>query len=59
MMPAEPENESLRQWRIQSWQSREALKGYAFPGDPLQREKQHPVAELTDLGKRLLGLEEW
>jgi hypothetical protein len=59
MMPAEPENESLRQWRINSWQSREALKGYAFPGDPLQREKQFPVAELTDLGKRLLGLEEW
>jgi ectoine hydroxylase-related dioxygenase (phytanoyl-CoA dioxygenase family) len=59
MMPAEPENESLRQWRIQSWQSREALKGYAFPGDPLQREKQHPVAELTDLGRRLLGLEGW
>jgi ectoine hydroxylase-related dioxygenase (phytanoyl-CoA dioxygenase family) len=59
MMPAEPENESLRQWRIHSWQSREALKGYAFPGDPLQREKQHTVAELTDLGKRLLGFEGW
>ncbi|MCL6258225.1 phytanoyl-CoA dioxygenase family protein [Aquiflexum sp. TKW24L] len=59
MMPVEPENESLRQWRINSWQSREALKGYAFPGDPLQREKQQPVAELTDLGKRLLGLEDW
>ena len=59
MMPAEPENESLRQWRINIWQSREALKGYAFPGDPLQREIQHQVAELTDLGKRLLGLEEW
>jgi ectoine hydroxylase-related dioxygenase (phytanoyl-CoA dioxygenase family) len=59
MMPAEPENESLRQWRINSWQSREAMKGYAFPGDPLQREKQFRVAELTDLGRRLLGLDEW
>jgi ectoine hydroxylase-related dioxygenase (phytanoyl-CoA dioxygenase family) len=59
MMPAEPENESLGQWRINSWQSREALKGYAFPGDPLQREKQFTVAELTELGKRLLGLEGW
>lgn len=59
MMPAEPENDSLRQWRINSWQSREALKGYAFPGDPLQREKQYPVAELTELGKKLLGLEVW
>lgn len=59
MMPAEPENESLRQWRINSWQSREALKGYAFPGDPLQREIQHQVAELNELGKKLLGLEVW
>lgn len=59
MMPAEPENESLLQWRINSWQSREALKGYAFPGDPLQREIQHQVAELNELGKKLLGLEEW
>jgi hypothetical protein len=59
MMPAEPENHALRDWRIQSWQNREALKGYAFPGDPMQREKRFPVAELSDLGKKLLGLEDW
>lgn len=59
MMPAQEENEPLRQWRLNIWQSRDAMEGYAFPGDPLKREKQNPVAELTTLGKKLLGLEKW
>jgi hypothetical protein len=59
MMPAQEDNEELRQWRINSWQSREAMQGYAFPGDPLEREKQNPVAELSELGEKLLGLERW
>src|SRR5947207_3158878 len=41
MMPAEEENEELLQWRINSWKGREAMKGYAFPGDPMEREKQN------------------
>ena len=59
MMPAQEENEELRQWRINSWKSREAMQGFAFPGDPLEREKKNPVAELSPLGKKLLGLEKW
>jgi ectoine hydroxylase-related dioxygenase (phytanoyl-CoA dioxygenase family) len=59
MMPAQEENQELVDWRINSWQSREAMQGYAFPGDPMEREKQNPVAELSDLGKKLLGLEKW
>ena len=59
MMPAQEENEELRQWRINSWQSREAMQGYAFPGDPLEREKKNPVAELSPLGRKLLGLDKW
>ncbi|TFF35684.1 phytanoyl-CoA dioxygenase [Mucilaginibacter psychrotolerans] len=59
MMPAQEDNQELVDWRINSWQSREAMQGYAFPGDPLEREKQNPIAELTDLGKKLLGLEKW
>ena len=59
MMPAQEENEELRQWRINSWQSRDAMEGYAFPGDPLKREKQNPVAVLTPLGQRLLGAVRW
>ena len=34
MMPAEEDNEPLRQWRINSWKDRIAPEGYAFPGDP-------------------------
>jgi hypothetical protein len=59
MMPAQEDNEELRQWRINSWQSRNAMEGYAFPGDPMEREKQNPVAVLSPLGKKLLGLEKW
>lgn len=59
MMPAQEENEELRQWRINSWQSREAMQGYAFPGDPMEREKKNPVAELSALGRKLLGLDKW
>ncbi|MET3980084.1 ectoine hydroxylase-related dioxygenase (phytanoyl-CoA dioxygenase family) [Mucilaginibacter sp. UYP25] len=59
MMPAQEDNEELRQWRINSWQSREAMQGYAFPGDPMEREKKNPVAKLSALGKKLLGLDKW
>ena len=59
MMPAQEEEEELRQWRINSWQSRNAMEGYAFPGDPMAREKQNAVATLSPLGKKLLGLERW
>ena len=59
MMPAQEENEELRQWRINSWKSRDAMEGFAFPGDPLKREKKNPIAELSPLGEKLLGLRKW
>lgn len=59
MMPAEEDNTELKEWRINSWKNREAMKGYAFPGDPLEREKSNAIAELSTLGKRLLGIEKW
>ena len=60
MMPAEEENESLRQWRIQSWKNRIAPEGYAFPGDPRNWEQiKYETAELNALGKKILGLETW
>jgi hypothetical protein len=60
MMPAEEGNETLRQWRINSWKERNAPEGYAFPGDPRGWEKtKYPVATLSPLGKKLLGLEKW
>uniref|UniRef100_UPI0040488A42 phytanoyl-CoA dioxygenase family protein n=1 Tax=Roseivirga sp. TaxID=1964215 RepID=UPI0040488A42 len=60
MMPADEENEAIRNWRINSWQARIAPEGYAFPGDPRKLEQtKYERAELNDLGKRLLGLENW
>ncbi|RYC72117.1 phytanoyl-CoA dioxygenase family protein [Spirosoma sordidisoli] len=60
MMPAEEDNEALRQWRITSWRDRIAPEGYAFPGDPRGWERtRHQTAELSELGKKLLGLTRW
>lgn len=60
MMPAEEENEAMRQWRINSWNNRIAPDGYAFPGDPRNWEQtKYGRAELNPLGKKLLGLEKW
>ena len=60
MMPAEEDNEALRQWRINSWKEKNAPEGYAFPGDPRHWEKtKYQTAELSELGKKLLGLERW
>ncbi len=60
MMPAEPNNAAMRDWRVNSWRQRIAPEGYAFPGDPRGWEQsKYPQAELTDLGKKLLGLESW
>lgn len=60
MMPAEEDNEPLRQWRINSWKNRIAPEGYAFPGDPRNWEKtKYKTAELSALGRKLLGLDKW
>jgi hypothetical protein len=60
MMPAEENNEPLRQWRVTSWKDRIAPEGYAFPGDPRNWEKtKYGTAQLSELGKKLLGLEKW
>ena len=60
MMPAEEDNTPLRDWRIKSWKERIAPQGYAFPGDPRNWEKtKYQRAELSPLGKKLLGLESW
>ena len=60
MMPAEEDNEALRQWRINSWKNRIAPEGYAFPGDPRNWEQtKYDRAELSKLGEKLLGLRKW
>jgi ectoine hydroxylase-related dioxygenase (phytanoyl-CoA dioxygenase family) len=60
MMPAQEDDEVLRQWRITSWRERVAPEGYAFPGDPRKWEQtRYQTAELTELGRKLLGLDSW
>ncbi len=60
MMPAEEENEDLKQWRINSWKNRIAPEGYAFPGDPRKWEQtKYEAAKLSELGKKILGLEKY
>ncbi len=60
MMPAQEDNESLKEWRINSWKHRIAPEGYAFPGDPRNWEQtNYDRAVLNELGERLLGLKKW
>ena len=58
MSPAQEDDETLRQQRIQLWREQTTPPG--FPGDPRRIEAQQgQSAQLTPLGKRLLGLERW
>ena len=60
MMPAEEDNEAMREWRINSWRKRIAPEGHAFPGDPRNFEQlKYETARLTELGEKLLGLRNW
>ncbi len=58
MSPAKEDDEELRQARVQSW--RECRPMSNWPGDLRDWEHQHQTpAELTDLGKKLLGVVRW
>ncbi|MEL6674692.1 MAG: phytanoyl-CoA dioxygenase family protein [Bacteroidota bacterium] len=60
MMPAQEEDQGLRDWRVKSWQDRVAPEGYAFPGDPRKWEQtKYDTAQLSELGEKLLGLKNW
>jgi ectoine hydroxylase-related dioxygenase (phytanoyl-CoA dioxygenase family) len=60
MTPASENNEELRKLRVDSWRERRAPEGFAFPGDPRNWERdRYTTAELTPLGRRLLGLDPW
>jgi ectoine hydroxylase-related dioxygenase (phytanoyl-CoA dioxygenase family) len=59
MSPTREHDEEARQTRIDSWREHKSPSGRAFPGDPRGWEKNLPPAELTELGKKLLGLEKW
>ena len=59
MFPA-PDDEALRQERIDSWRERKPRVGPAFPGDPRRLEiEKGATAVLSPLGEKLLGLTAW
>jgi len=58
MSPAREDDEEYRQARINSWRHHEP--GPRFPGDPRRIEQQiKEPAELTALGRKLLGIDRW
>lgn len=58
MHPADEKNEDKRQLRIACWRERRPVPASFFPGDPHEPEFCG-VAELTPLGRKLLGLDLW
>jgi hypothetical protein len=55
-----PRGEEERQYRIKAWQELLPPQGKAFPGDPRGWEQKYgKPAELTPLGRKLLGVDLW
>ena len=53
-------SDEARQHRIACWRSRLPPGNKVFPGDPREWEQQHgKTAELSPLGRKLLGLDAW
>ncbi len=60
MFPSDEKDTEELNARIHSWRERVAPDRPAFPGDPREWEINNcSVAELNDLGKKLLGLKKW
>lgn len=60
MNPANEQDEESRGRRIAAWQGNTHPSGRAFPGDArgIEEQRESP-AELTGLGRRLLGVDAW
>ncbi|MBC8102131.1 MAG: phytanoyl-CoA dioxygenase family protein [Cytophagales bacterium] len=60
MFPARPAASEQREERIRQWREHTPPKNKIFPGDPREIEETlGRTAELTPLGKKLLGLDDW
>jgi hypothetical protein len=59
MNPADETNEELRQTRVDCWRTNRPMPAKAFPGDSRGLEAGNPPAELTPLGRKLLGVDRW
>jgi hypothetical protein len=60
MHPAREEDEERRQERVRQWREHCPPGNKVFPGDPRRIEEQFGrTAELTPLGRKLLGMDRW
>lgn len=59
LFPAAEADTRQRDRRVRQWRERRGPGGRAFPGDPRGWERRYPPAELSPLGRRLLGLDSW
>lgn len=62
MFPNRQQDEAARESRIEAWRERHRPKGghWGTPDEPRQWEQKHgKTAELTPLGRKLLGLDLW
>jgi hypothetical protein len=60
MFPAERLSDDKRGHRIDCWLNHRPPGDATFPGDPRKiEENQFQTAELTDLGRKLLGIDRW
>ena len=59
MSPAHYDNAAVREARVKLWRDRLNPPGKAFPGDERRWEERNEPADLTDRGRKLLGLEPW
>jgi len=60
MHPARDDDAAACEHRVNLWRNNLPPSGKAFPGDPRRIEEQRTQpAELTPLGRRLIGLDRW
>lgn len=60
MHPAREDDETYRQGRIERWQKRQPPPASWVVGDPRHKEEREgSTAQLTPLGRKLLGLDSW
>jgi len=48
-----------REQRVETWRERATPPGDPYPGDPRGRDRERDPADLTPLGRKLLGLDPW
>ncbi len=59
MSPAREQDTVQREQRINCWRTNTPPPSRYFPGDPRKIEEQREPAQLTPLGRKLIGLDSW